>query len=478
MGQVEGRPFEYGFMGDDVTSHGGLQPIIEFAKSINFFPRVAELIPDSRRADRIKHSIEVLSSVLILGDICGYHNYSDHDDLRLDPVFKLLCRGSRRLKQGATSKKLPGKSELQRFIEGFSPEGRTTKETDQIREDFGRLLTELFADSFSTDPALIILDADATFIEQYGNQEGKERNNHYKKDISLLQTIYANSMPLNIRLLPGKHHCGFESTKMFNAPLHQLFQRFPEAEIVCRGDCGYQKDTTMKMIEEQQKLGYKARYVFALIGNQILQKAVQEHKTRIENYCQQNQCSKTEYVEFLYRTQNSWSKKRRVVAKLKCVYEEGKLIQECQHHFVVTNIPQSEADAKSIHQKGYCPRGNMENWIKASKHDMGAKNASLMKLNSNQFRLIHKFLGQGLLELFRRSQLKGTKFEKSTPATIREKFIKVAARIIDTSRRFMMSLAESCPDQKIIMNAVISVLLDVKQTTVRARDGPLTSVSC
>ena len=77
------------------------------------------------------------------------------------------------------------------------------------------------------------------------------------------------------------------------------------------------------MIEEQQKLGYKARYVFALIGNQILQKVVQEHKTRIENYCQQNQCSKTEYVEFLYRTQNSWSKKRRVVAKLKCVYEEG-----------------------------------------------------------------------------------------------------------------------------------------------------------
>ena len=42
----------------------------------------------------------------------------------------------------------------------------------------------------------------------------------------------------------------------------------------------------------------------------------------------------------------------------------------------------------------------------------------------------------------------------------------------------MMSLAESCPDQKIIMNAVFGVLFDVKQTTERARDGPLTSVSC
>ena len=165
--------------------------------------------------------------MLILAGICGYHNYSDHDALRLDSVFKLLFRGSWRLKQGVTSKRLPGKSELQRFVEGFSPEGRTTKEIDQIREDFGRLLIELFADSFSADPALIILDADATFIEQYGNPGGKECNNHYKKDISLLQTIYANSMPLSIRLLPGKHHCGFESTKMFNAPLHQLFQRFP-----------------------------------------------------------------------------------------------------------------------------------------------------------------------------------------------------------------------------------------------------------
>ena len=60
----------------------------------------------------------------------------------------------------------------------------------------------------------------------------------------------------------------------------------------------------------------------------------------------------------------------------------------------------------------------MENWTKASKYDMRAKNASLMKLYSDQFRLIHKFLGQDLLELFRRSQLKRTKFEKLTPATI------------------------------------------------------------
>ena len=478
LGQVEGRPFEYGFMGDDVTSHGGLQPIIVYANSIDFFSRVAKLIPDSRRSDRVKHSIEALTSILILGDICGYHSFSDHENLRFDPIFKLRFRGRRRSKQGAASKELPGKSELQRFIEGFSSEGRTKEEIDQIREDFSSLLTELFADSFKTNPELIVLDADATPIVQYGNQEGKEHNKHYKEEISLLQTIYADSMPLGIRLLPGKTHCGFESTKMFNTPLQQLFKRFPEAMIACRGDCGYQKDTTMKMVEEQEKLGYKARYAFALIGNQVLQRAVQEDKTRIQHYCQENQCSKTEYVEFPYRTQQSWSKTRRVVAKLTCTYKEGKLIQECDHHFVVTNIPESEADAQCVHEQWYCPRGNMENWIKASKNDLGAKSASLMKLNSNEFRLIHKFLAHALLELFRRSQLKGTKFEKSTPATIREKFIKVGARIIDTTRRFMMSLAESCPDQKIIMQAIRGVLLDAKQKSARTRDGPITPVYC
>ena len=416
--------------------------------------------------------------MLILGDICGYHNFSDHDDLRHDPVFKLLSRGSRRKKQGMPSKNMPGKSELQRFVEGFSSEGRTSKEIDQLREDISSLLTELFADSFKTDPELIVLDADATPIVQYGNQEGKERNEHYKEEISLLQTIYANSMPLDCRLLPGKTHCGFESTEMFRAPLQQLFKRFSEAMIVCRGDCGYQKDTSMKMVEDLEKLGFKARYVFALIGNQILQQLVQEHKTRIANYCQQHQCSKTEYIEFPYKTQKSWSKTRRVIAKLYCVYKEGKLIQDCDHHFVVTNIPESEADAKCVHQQWYCPRGNMENWIKASKNDLGAKHASLMKLNSNQFRLFHKFLGHGLLELFRRSQLKGTKFEKSTPATFREKFIKVGSRIIDTTRRFMMSLAESCPDQKIIMQAMHGVLIEAKQKYVRTRDGPLTPAYC
>ena len=478
FGQVEGRPFEYGFMGDDVTSHGGLQPIIEFAKSINFFPQVAALIPDPRRSDRVKYSTETLSTVLTLGDVCGYHSFSDHDYLRLDPAFKLLSRGPQRLKYGTPSKEMPGKSELHRFVEGFSSEGRTIKEIDQLRKDTSSLLTELFADSFKTGPELIVLDADATFIEQYGNQEGKERNEHYKKDISLLQTLYAENMPLDFRLLPGKTHCGFESTQMFNAPLQQLFKRFPEAMIACRGDCGYQKDTTLKMVEEFEKLGYKARYAFSLIGNPILKRTVAADKTRIENYCQENQCSKTEYVEFPYRTQKSWSRTRRVIAKLQCVYDERKLIQECTHHFVVTNIPESEADAKCVHQNWYCPRGDMENWIKASKNDMGAKNASLMKLNSNQFRLLHKFLGHGLLELFQRTQLKGTKFEKSVPATIREKFIKVGARIIDTSRRFAMSLAVSCPDQKIIMNAVRGVLLEANPKNALARDGPLTPAYC
>ena len=79
-----------------------------------------------------------------------------------------------------------------------------------------------------------------------------------------------------------------------------------------------------------------------------------------------------------------------------------------------------------------------------------------MKLYSNEFRLFHKILAQGLLDLFCRSQLKGTKFEILTPTTIRKKFIKVGTRIIDASRRFMMSIVESCSDLKIIMTTMSS----------------------
>ena len=317
MGQVEGRPLEYGFLGDDVTSFGGLLPIIEYAKSFNFFSRIAEIIPDPRSSNRVKHLTETLCSQLTLADIVGCHDYSDHDDLRNDPVFKLLVRSPERLKNGTDAKDLSGKSELQRYIEGFNIEGRTTEEIYQFRKDACRLLTDIFAESHSTAPTSIILDADGTDIEAHGNQEGKEYNSYYKGSILMLQTLYAGGVPLDMRILPGDHHCSYESTEMFAGPLQQLLNLFPKSKITCRGDCGYQKDTTMKMIEEQEDLGYLARYVFALIANPKLKEAVQEDKTRIEDYCQQHQCSKTEYVEFQYRTQQKLVEKTPCCRKTK-----------------------------------------------------------------------------------------------------------------------------------------------------------------
>ncbi len=130
-------------------------------------------------------------------------------------------------------------------------------------------------------------------------------------------------------------------------------------------------------------------YLFGLPKNQRLLKVIgkqqQEAKVAFE---QTGQASRVFY-DFEWRTKKSWSRLRRVVAKAE------HLAKGANPRFVVTNLPVSEFDARTLYEGKYCARGEMENRIKKQQLCLFAERTSCATLRANQLRLCLDWMNRG-----------------------------------------------------------------------------------
>ena len=84
-------------------------------------------------------------------------------------------------------------------------------------------------------------------------------------------------------------------------------------------------------------------------------------------------------------TRDSWSRRRRVVAKAE--WMPGRGAKGANPRFVVTSLKAARADARSLYEQMYCARGEMENRIKECQLDLFADRTSAATMRANQLRL-------------------------------------------------------------------------------------------
>ena len=113
--------------------------------------------------------------------------------------------------------------------------------------------------------------------------------------------------------------------------------------------------------------------------------------------------------------------------------------------FVVTSLSADEFDARTLYEKKYCARGEMENRIKEQQLCLFADRTSAASMRANQLRLYFSSVAYTLLEALRRLGLQNTSWAQARCDTIRQKLLKVGARIRVTVRKVWISLAEGCP---------------------------------
>ena len=152
------------------------------------------------------------------------------------------------------------------------------------------------------------------------------------------------------------------------------------------------------------------------------------------------------FAEFHYRTHNSWSRARRVIAKAEYL-NKGE-----NPRFVVTSLTANRWAAQPLYEKFYCARGEMENRIK---EQMGlfADRLSTGEMRGNQLRLYFSALAYTLVEALRRLALRGTEWAQAQVDTIRLKLFKIGAIVRISVRRVVLRMSSAWPWKELYAQA-------------------------
>ena len=427
------RRVEAGFTAGQVSTDGGALLLRETGRKINLAGRLAACFTDGRDGERIEHTVEEMLSQRIYALALGYEDLNDHDQLRSDPLLGLLS-GKRKLEEP-----LAGKSTLNRL----ELAGRTERyhKIAYSAEAIDGLLVDLYIESHPAAPDPIVLDLDATDIPLYGHQPERFFHGYYDSYCYLPLYIFAGDQLLGARLRPANQDAAAGSVEEVARIVGQLRQRWPEVKIILRADSGFCREELMAWCEANT-----VHYAFGLQRNPRLRRIIGRELHRAHLQHQATGKAARVFAEFEYRTQKSWSRARRVVAKAEYL-DKGE-----NPRFVVTSLSAEEWAAQDLYEKFYCARGEMENRIKEQMH-LFADRLSTDEMRGNQLRLYFSALAYTLVEALRRLALKGTEWAEAQVDTIRRKLFKIAAIVRVSVRRIVLQLSSAYPWKALFAHA-------------------------
>ena len=410
--RIKNRKIEINFSGGEISSDGGLLLLREADRKLRLTSSLAELFPDKRNPDRIRHSTLTMLKQRIYGIALGYEDLNDHDKLR---KCSALQTASERLEDMASS------ATLCRFENGV--------DRNFIIEAH-KVIIDKFIESFRDTPKELVLDFDATDDEVHGHQEGRFYHGYYRHNCFLPLYVFCNKKLLVSYLRTSEQDQAKHSWAILALLVKRFRRQWPEVEIVFRGDSGFCRH---RMLDWCDKHGIK--YIIGQAQNSRLNKLLEPTMEQAKREYQTTKTKQRYFTEFLYKA-GSWSHERKIVGKAE-VTGLGE-----NPRYVVTNIEGKPAD---LYEKLYCERGNMENRIKEQQLELFADRTSCHKWWPNQFRMILSSLAYTLVEYIRDKFLQGTELAMAQVGTIRLKLFKIGAIIIRNTRRVMFLLSSSYP---------------------------------
>lgn len=428
------------FDGGVISSDGGALLLREVDQRINLLPRLAACFEDGRESRRIEHRVGELVSQRVYGLALGYEDLNDHDELRRDPVLALLAgksdvSGQRRRRERDRGQPLAGKSTLQRLE-------RTTDGVDRYQKircvsaAIDRLLVDVFVEAHLQEPAEVLLDIDATDSPLHGQQEGRFFHGYYGHYCYLPLYIFSGEHVLCARQRMSNQDAAAGAAEELERIVAQLRAVWPKVKIILRGDSGFCRDELLSWCEEN-----RVDYVVGLARNERLRSLIEEAIEQASRQQQQTGRPARVYSEFEYRTLESWSRERRVVAKAE------QLVGKQNPRYVVTSLDRERWPPQRLYEQLYCGRGEAENRIK-EQLSLFADRMSTETLRANQLRLHLSSLAYVLLVGLRRLGLKGTQWARAQTETIRRGLLKIGALVKVSVRRVYLSLASGYPDEE------------------------------
>src|SRR5215510_14388055 len=438
---VDRKKLTVDFNGGTQSSDAGLLLLRQAERKLGVCRRLAAAMPDRRDPDRILHAMFEMVMERVSAIACGYKDAIDLDRLRHDPLMKVTV--GRCPETGAP---LASQSTISRL------------ENSPSKTDAARLGVAMLDQFCATvKPGRIeIFDIDDTFCAAHGGQQLAFWNAHHDERGFASMHIYhvASGAPVATILRPARTPKGTEVRTIIKHVTKRLRRHWPKTRIVWRGDSHYGRVEAMEWAEDNDE-----DYIFGLAGNAVLDALVVEAATYLRfHHAQSRKAKLRTFASFMYQA-GSWKRPRKVVARLECslqpVAGETGMRQEVDIRYVVTSL---KGSAQHLYETVYCQRGQMENLIKLHKTQLASDRMSCHSATANQVRLVLHTAAFWLMHGVRAAIPKTSPLAKCEVATIRERLIKIGARVIEHIARIRVQLQTSCPEGALFRTVALRLL--------------------
>lgn len=417
--EISGKKVQVDFNGGEVSSDSGLLFLREVESNLGIIRRIVDALRDRRHPSYVKHELKEITTQRVFQIVAGYEDGNDSNELRNDPVMKMVCD-----RLPITDEPLASQPTMSRFENGFS------------RSDLYRIasaLLDVFIDSYDTAPVGIVIDFDDTADATYGHQQLRLFNGYHDTYCYLPLHVYEGKSGKLITtiLRPGKRPTGKEIVSILKRIVKKIRAAWPEVGIIFRGDGYYSVPEVFDFCYD-----HNIEYTLGVIPMaSMFEKAKSLIEQAKQLYQLENNATKL-FGEFSYQAK-SWSLPQRIIVKAEH-NEKG-----ANTRFIVTSL--KHQNRKFIYQGIYSDRGRVEQMIKEHKNHLLSDRTSCSRFFANQFRLFLHSIAYVLLHAFREKHLNKTQFAKAQFITIQKRILKIGARIQQLSTKIKVSLPSSLP---------------------------------
>jgi hypothetical protein len=432
------------FDGGTVSSDGGLLLLRAAEGKLGVCRRLADAMPDRRDPDRVRHAMFEMVMARAVAIACGHEDAIDLDRLRHDPLMKIAV--GRCPESGSP---LASQSTISR-LENAPSKTEAARLSAALLDQFG---TTVMPGRFE------VLDIDDTFCAAHGGQQLAFWNAHYDERGFASMHIYhvASGTPVAAILRAARTPKGTEVRTVIRHVTKRLRRHWPHTRIVWRGDSHYGRFEAMEWAEDNG-----TDYIFGLAGNAALDELVAETAANLRfHHARSSEAKLRTYASFTYQA-GSWKRPRKVVARLECSLQPDArsdvapgMRQEIDIRYVVTSI---EGSAQHLYEDVYCQRGQMENLIKLHKTQLASDRMSCHRATANQVRLALHTAAFWLMHAVRAAIPPTNSLAVAEFATIRERLIKIGARVIEHIARIRIQLPTSCPERALFRAVALGIM--------------------
>ena len=403
------RRLKLEFHGSRVTSDAGLLAYRELDDALGLTTLADSLLADSRNG---WHGIVGLLRQSIFGRLAGYEDVNDADRLGRDPAMRWIF-GGKAVERGGASTSQMGR---------FETELLATDDNLAALADLSGKWIDRVHDR--KPPKLIVLDMDSSVSPTHGEQEGTAYNGHFGCTCYHPLFVFNQFGDLErCALRPGNVH----SADRWRDVLVPVVDRYKARAIrlYFRGDAAFASPEIYEYLEAEGVL-----YAIRLPANRVLQgyiahplkRPVGRPPKEVRRY----------HASFSYRA-GTWDKPRRVVAKVE--WHPGELYPRVR--FIVTNLSRPAERVVAF----YNQRGTAEQYIKEGKNAIRWTRLSCRKFDHNVVRLQLHALAYNLGNFMRTLALPEA-VEQWSLTTLRDKLIKIGAKIVRHGRYVTFQMAE------------------------------------